>query len=190
MKFLAVLMALVVAGCVAVAAPDESDGAATVRLEYTDGGVCSGTAVGSHTILTATHCQEGAPLWTVNGVVAEVEEQIDDGNDHSLLIVNIELQGSAAWNWLPQNVLKQGDHVTYYGNPGGLPSQYREGVVSGFYEDKILLDINGWKGDSGAGVFKGDRLVAVVSGIYERGPFGLMVALPLKFTDEQRAKIR
>lgn len=54
----------------------------------------------------------------------------------------------------------------------------------------MLIDANGWKGDSGAGVFKDGKVVTLVSGLFERGSFGLMVATPLEFTPEQLRTIK
>lgn len=60
----------------------------TLRLEMVGGGICSGTAVGPHLVLTATHCfgegpmvspAETAALVSVDGKpVAEVK-RINDG---------------------------------------------------------------------------------------------------------------
>lgn len=188
MKFVAVLLVLLTGcgGCVSApsVAPVRSQDA-TLRLEYVDGGVCSGTAVGRHTVLTATHCQDGAQLWTVNGQVVSVLNQEDDGKDHTLLQVNIEFERFAQIG----GALKQGDEFEYWGNPGGLANQYRRGVVSGEGMGAVLLDVSGWKGDSGAGIFKGGQVVTLITGLYERGSFGLMVAFPLEFTPEQLATI-
>ena len=185
MKFVAVLLVLLTGcgGCVSV--PQMSVQDTTLRLEYVDGGVCSGTAVGRHTVLTATHCQDGAQLWTVNGQVVSVLNQEDDGKDHILLQVNIEFRHFARIG----GALKQGDQFEYWGNPGGLANQYRRGVVSGDGMGAVLLDVSGWKGDSGAGIFKDGQVTTLITGLYERGSFGLMVAFPLEFTPKQLATI-
>ena len=75
MRFaLAALFALL-SGCAWQAAPRP------LLLTFADG-TCSGTAIAPHAILTATHCFEnGKP----RGL--HVANRIDDGNDHTLLIV-------------------------------------------------------------------------------------------------------
>lgn len=190
MKFVAVLLVLLTGcgGCVSVpSVAPVSPQDATLRLEYVDGGVCSGTAVGRHTVLTATHCQDGAQLWTVNGQVVAVLSQEDDGKDHTLLQVSIEFRVFAQIG----GTLEQGDEVEYWGNPTGLADQYRRGYVTGTRGDLILIDAEGWKGDSGAGIFKAGRLVSVLSIAYSPPftPFHLMGAFPLEFTPEQLATI-
>jgi len=52
-----------------------------------------------------------------------------------------------------------------------------------------MYDINGWFGDSGAGIFDRDgKLVGVISILYSTSdtqPMHLMGSLPLRFTAEQ-----
>lgn len=128
MKALCVLAALFLAGCGAIAQPKTSAHETTVRLEFMDGGLCSGTAVGRRTVLTATHCLDGGALRAINGRVAQVARQEDDGKDHSLITVSISFPRFASIG----GELRQGDEIEYWGNPSGLADQYRRGVVSGF----------------------------------------------------------
>lgn len=46
--------------------------AVALRLEMDGNGVCSGTAIGPHLILSATHCFVGMKALTVNGKDAKV----------------------------------------------------------------------------------------------------------------------
>lgn len=46
--------------------------AVALRLEMDGNGVCSGTAIGPHLILSATHCFVGMKAITVNGKDAKV----------------------------------------------------------------------------------------------------------------------
>jgi len=187
MKALCLLAVLVLGGSWATERPKSDPHATTLRLEFSDGGLCSGTAVGRHTVLTATHCLEGgAVLRNINGKVASIARQEDDGKDHSLLVVSLAFEQFAQIG----GVLGQGDQVEYWGNPSGLSDQYRRGVVSGYGQGVVLIDANGWKGDSGAGVFKAGKVVTVVSGLFERESFGLMVVTTLEFTPKQMAIIK
>ena len=58
----------------------------------------------------------------------------------------------------------------------------------------MLLDVNGYYGDSGAGVFNtSGELIGVVSLLYQdnqNGYIKFMGMFPLKFTDAQWARIR
>lgn len=185
MKVLCLLLALYLGGCGVEAQPQSGQHQATLRLEFKDG-LCSGTAVGHQTILTATHCMAGAELEAVNGRPVEILHREDDGKDHTLLVVNISFLSHAEIG----GDLRQGDEVEYWGNPAGIPDLYRKGVVSGTTDGTIFVDASAWKGDSGAGVFKSGKVAGVVTGVFERGQFGLMVALPIQFTDKQLAVIR
>lgn len=160
--------------------------AATLRLSFDDDGFCSGTAVGTRTVLTATHCLNGGELQAINGQAVTVTHVEEDGKDHTLLWVDMEFPRPAKI----AGKLEQGDEIEFWGNPANIPDQYRKGVVSGPVMDAVLLDINGWKGDSGAGVFKDGKVVTSITGIYQRDSFGLMITFPLAFTEGQLALIK
>jgi hypothetical protein len=88
MKHLVILWCLLAfAGCV-------SDNV-IVRTHMTtlalrmDGGTCSGTAVGKHLVLTATHCLEGEQHLAIDGKPVTVKKVINDGKDHSLVVVDL-----------------------------------------------------------------------------------------------------
>lgn len=159
---------------------------AVVRLEFSDG-ICSGTIVGAHTILSASHCfSEGGPLVSVNGKPAKQVALVNDGSDHALLTVDIAFPRWATHG----GKLKQRLEVHYWGNPAGMADLYRRGYVSGFAREDgaFLLDIEGYKGDSGAGIFDGHgRLVGVVSTLWSIDNFRMIGVYPLAFTDEQWA---
>lgn len=53
-----------------------------------DGGTCSGTAVGKHLLLTATHCLEGERHLAIDGKPVTVKKVLNDGHDHSLVVVD------------------------------------------------------------------------------------------------------
>lgn len=162
--------------------------AATVRLEF-GGSLCSGTIIGSHAILTATHCLQDDPRTVhVSGKFAEVVDRIDDGNDHSILWVAAPLPHARAV--IATQAPESGDEVRLYGNPGGLRDVLRRGLVVGFRTDAerpyILLDLNCFPGDSGGAIFnERGEVVTILLGLYnlqEGGSYAkFSVAAPLVF---------
>jgi V8-like Glu-specific endopeptidase len=187
MRTLAILAAVMLAGCGAV--PRKT----THRLTFGDG-VCSATAVGRNTILSAAHCFEGAHSLSIDGVPVEVAKIVSDGSDHVLVTVSATFQ----------DVAKRGhsthvsDRVHYWGNPTGLHDLYREGYVAGVAiiggKAVTLIDSNIFYGDSGAGVFDASsRLIGVVSVLYQdtnRGYIKFMGMYPLRFTAKQWAEVQ
>lgn len=169
----------------------------TVQLMFSSGEVCSGTAIGKHTILTASHCfHDNASLATVNGLVAVDKRQVVDGNDHTLLTTDMAYKTTAKL----ARAAEEGDSIHYWGNPDGV-TLLRVGTVVGFNADVMVIDSNGWYGDSGAGIMneKGE-VVGVISSVYVRqivtadgvymGAFKMSGARGLKFTQEQLKDIK
>lgn len=169
--------------------------ATTVRVDIGHAGVCSGTVVGAHTVLTATHCLvNGYPI-AIDGEPVYISKQVDDGNDHSLIATDLTFSHIAEFGPMPQ----AGDAVVIYGNPDGKHDWLQRGFVVG--KDKSddgksvdVLDINGFFGDSGAGVFDKDgRLVGVIDildfDVYEGVQYKMMGAFPLAFTPAQWAAV-
>lgn len=152
-----------------------------------DGGLCSGTAVGANTFLSAAHCFSDSDKYvTINGVPAEIQKVLNDGNDHVLVIVDMTFKVWATFG----PPVKQRDRIHYWGNPAGLNMFYREGYVTGTHGNDTMYDVNGFNGDSGTGVFdEQNRLVAVISYTYaiDRGTniFQLMGSYPFNFTFDQ-----
>lgn len=81
MRLFAILAAVLLAGC--AVAPHKT----THRLDLDDG-VCSATAVGRNTLLSATHCFKGAHALKVDGVPVAVTQIVSDGSDHVLVTVS------------------------------------------------------------------------------------------------------
>jgi hypothetical protein len=185
MRLIAILAAVFLAGCVS------SCPRASHRLEFDDG-VCSATAVGRHTLLSATHCFAGAHSLAVDGVPVQVLALIQDGNDHTLAIVSTTFTAIAELGHAPSVA----DPVHYWGEPGAMHDLYRKGYMSG---DVVLdghmielFDVNGFFGDSGAALLDDQgRIVGVVSVLYQNTPFlKFMGAYPLTFTAKQWASIQ
>ena len=171
---------------------DEVHGA-TLRLEV-PGGICSGTAVGRYTILTASHCfygKDGKPTKprtiTANGELCEVWKLTTDKNDHALLVVGgCEFAITAKLG----NTAKVGDRVFAWSNPSEFRDILLFGEVAG-YADSDLIDakatlynLNAYFGSSGGGIFNAQgKLVGVIS--IATHPYKLMGSFPLAFTKAQ-----
>ena len=201
MKWIALLLALLTAGCGGCASipPIRAEYKAAVRLDF-EGGNCSGTAVGAHLILSAAHCFRNADTGSmrVNGVKAAYVVAADDGRDHVLVKVTATQAVVARIGRRP----KRGQELLIIGNPLGWSNMLRVGRVSG-YEVKsclapiegeceaMLVDMNTAGGDSGSGYFNASgEVVGVHSGTYSYGPWKLAFGYPLAFTAEQWATAR
>lgn len=69
------VLVLAAVGCATHSPRDElltRSRAVALRLEMDGNGMCSGTAIGPHLILSATHCFVGMQALTVNGKDAKV----------------------------------------------------------------------------------------------------------------------
>lgn len=130
--------------------------ATTVRLEMTTltaQGSCSGTTIGPHLLLSATHCFENLIALKVNGKAVKVVKRVDDGKDHTIIVLDMTFTSWAKLGPEP----KQADRVFIWGNPSSFVDFYREGHVAGYVsgaEGRVtLVDLNVWMGDSGSGIF-------------------------------------
>lgn len=187
------VVVLLSAGC-GVSPPRHVPKESAVRLEMADMGICSGTIIGPHAVLTATHCFEDTTLVRLNDTNAEVIQRMDDGRDHTIVLVN---RTFVYWVSVGSEA-QQGDDVYYWGNPDGIWDWYRRGYVVGTDTDAkgrplTVYDINGFFGDSGSGIFNAQgQLVAVTSLCDATAVHGLqfkmMASYPLNFTLEQWVK--
>lgn len=178
MKHIAIFLLLVflVAGCATqLSAVDKAQRTAVLLLM--DNGSCSGTKIGPHAILSATHCFEDTHSLSVDGVPAVVTGTISDNHDHTILFVNQTFRYFVTISQIG-HIPSRGDPVFILGNPGWLPNIYRAGHVGGpAAVNRIgvvtLYDLQDFPGDSGAGIFDDHgRLVGVISifvALEERG---------------------
>lgn len=155
-----VCLCLLNACCASVPTNYASAKDAALRLEWPHDHICSGTAVGAHTLLSATHCFEDKTGWLlVNDVRADYTVVADDGNDHVFVRISTRLRHTASLGPKP----KQGDEVFTHGNPDGYKDLLIIGRVAGWVDGDMELDSNNWHGDSGAAVFDSmGRIVGVV----------------------------
>ena len=194
MKTLLLALLLSLSGC----APSiDTQSMTAVRLEIGEG-VCSGTVVAPTVILSAGHCfideeddDEGDPApapthMLVNGRDVKILAIVFDGNDHALVEVDFFFHDWASIGKQPP----VGTHVHYWGNPAGKNFLYREGYVTNYDHSMMMLNINGFFGDSGAGIFDEAGNVVGVVNIISFDPikglvFSLMGSAALEFTPQQ-----
>jgi len=135
--------------------------------------------------LTAKHCfpTNEAITFKIGERQAKVQKFVEDGNDHVLVFVNIQFENIAV---ISKQMPRIGEQVTYTGNPAGLNQLYRIGYISAYLEGQMVIDVNGYSGDSGAGVMnKRGQIVGVISMQFHTESFGMMSGFPLAFTTEQ-----
>ena len=167
---------------------------AAVRLDIAEG-TCSGTVVAQNVILSAGHCfkdddeddlSDMPTSMLVNGMEVKILAIVLDGNDHALVRVDFSFP-----SWVLIGVPpKPGTHVHYWGNPAGINNVYREGYITHYNHSAMMLDVNGFFGDSGAGIFDAfGHVVGVIGFInvshHDGRAFTLMGADALEFTRQQ-----
>jgi hypothetical protein len=184
MRCLAVLLLFLLAGC-ANARPSTEQ--YTYRIGTQDGGLCSATAVGRSTLLTAKHCVSLTDTVVYVGGKRVAITRIEvDGYDHALLWVQTRFPAWAQRGPSP----KKADVIHFFGNVDSFEQLYREGHMSGWYGGAFVLDITCGKGDSGAGVFNEQgQLFSVVSAVYVGPIIRFCVAYPLALTPRQWAGV-
>lgn len=143
-------------------------------------GNCTGVIVGEYTLLTASHCLDGAG--EIVGVTTFANGRflsyantarviVDDGNDHAMIQMNGRLYGRAA---KMASMPAPGTPVYVYGHPSGLRYQLRIGYVIGQMQggrphNKLFhtLGLDIWHGDSGGAIYDAQgNVVGMVSGYF------------------------
>jgi hypothetical protein len=154
------------AGCAALLPKQSAEDrvhAATMLLEFTGGGTCSGTMIAPDVLLSAAHCfDDGSTLLVVGGMPVNVLSIQRDGADHAWVTLDTNFQHYVTVGETPE----QGDEIFIYGNPNAERDLLRRGYVVGTSRQGYLyLDARISHGDSGAGVFnENGELVGVISG--------------------------
>lgn len=184
MRCLFVFLMLVLSGC-AQARPSIEQ--YTYRIGTQDGGLCSATAVGRNTLLTAAHCVNRTDSYIYIGAERISVSQIEvDSRDHALLRVQKRLPVWAQRGPSP----KKGELVQMLGNVDGFEQLYRFGTFAGWYQGALVYDMTCGKGDSGAGIFNEQgQLIGVVSAVYVGPIIQLCVSYPFAFTVQQWAGV-
>jgi len=190
MRILAALLCVGLASCASVVDRAHEN---TVSLELSEGG-CSGTIVGPHALLSATHCfgfGETLSLWRQP---VQIVRRLDDGNDHTIIVVDRTFKHWA--HVAPQWGLAE--PVFMFGNPGDLTDMFRSGHYAGmgYIRGQLvdMWDMRIWFGDSGSAIFDSHgNVIAVVSFLYtlreEGGELTMAGSFPLRFSAEQWAEV-
>jgi hypothetical protein len=164
---------------------------------------CSATAIGPHTLLTASHCEVATDDIGIDGKdVAKITRIVRDNFDHSILY----LKDVTFKVWAEFDKEGQiGDDVFIFGNPGHFDDLLRKGYIAGhapFHIEEVnldipitLLDLNGFFGDSGSGVFNTNgKLIGVVSTLSvqqsDKAQSKYMGMMPMNFTEQQLEEAR
>lgn len=161
MNLWALLLLPLLAGCGCASVPSHNELRQTALVLRFADGLCSGTAVGPHTLWTAKHCLTKGPITSVNGTPVAQGKVTELSKDRvSVIVSGITFQHIAKIGPAPV----QGQRVRFFGNPEGNPSVYREGYIARAQTDGLVLVMPICHGDSGSGLLddKG-RVVGVVS---------------------------
>jgi Trypsin-like peptidase domain len=160
-------------------------------------GLCSSTAVGPHTLLTAAHCNSGKDddhYTTINLDYAvrqyHILAELTDNQDHVLYY----LDGPSFVFYIPDfspASPKAGDEVVIYGDGlGAYPPRPLYGRINGFLSDRDVSDV-----DQGAGIVYYDMSIQhgdSGSAVYDINDHHRIVGLMtygLGFNDERGSSV-
>jgi hypothetical protein len=160
---------------------------ASHRIEYISpsgrpSGWCTGTVIGPHALLTASHCNKdnGTDTFELDNAAQRfhIEKTLTDNRDHDVYLID----GPAFTNVVPYVVRpsKDGEHVYLYGSGGAAyPPRRLDGIRIG-YDDPSDVDADAGighftmpviPGDSGSAVFNDDGTIAAVTTYLLRDPW-------------------
>lgn len=173
-----------------------------VRLEFDHPhsmGICSGTIVGTDLILTTKHCftdEPGPPyVVRVNSQTTKILSLVSFGNeDEVLAVTGMHFPPSDVAVIKPSANFDDPSPIYFWGNANGLYNIFRHGFIGGRLSPTAniyLLDANGWKGDSGAGVFNSEgQLIGTINVIFsnDSGQFHMMGMIPIYFDQKAIAQ--
>jgi hypothetical protein len=146
---------------------------------------CSATAVGPHTLLTASHCLIPSHEIQIDDATAKVISIDFDDNDHLLIQVDHSFN---AYTPIVIREFVPNEVVHMWGNPGDSKDVYRVGTFQKVHDsfNELLMPV--LPGDSGSGVFDSNgNLIGVVSVGNGSGQAGVFT---LAFTPIQIAAIQ
>lgn len=138
-------------------------------------GECTGTAIGAHAIMTATHCDKDGDIGTINLDMStrdyHIQKVLTDDRDHDIYLIDgPPLQNLATYSTRPAVV---GEHVFMYGDGHGMFPPRRldgEAVTWGDSSDVDAQQGEGAftlqviPGDSGSAVYADDgKIVGIVT---------------------------
>jgi V8-like Glu-specific endopeptidase len=144
--------------------------------------ICSGTAIGPHALLTATHCELPSEVLYIRHIgQADISARIRDDQDHTILL----LKGVTFADYVSvdQTSINVTDDIFTIGNPGEWEDVFQKGYVAGLLVSEtdipvVLIDIQAFPGESGAGIFNTDGvLVDVLSGDKHQTHDGMTIDL-------------
>lgn len=170
------------------------------QIWFPDGSDCNSTAIGDHTILTASHCvKENDNTISINSQNNKVTvlQKIYDKKDHVMLVLGYTFKN---WASISQQPLYLGQEVFIAGAPGDFSPLYRVGVYSGWtrlgaHTVAMMFQLPIFYGDSGSAIFNqaGQVVTTVMCNASMMGDHDYLAfacANPLAFTKQQLEQIQ